>query len=114
MFVSVLCIMFDVKDYAADYLTRVKTFVVRIGLRKTVFYILLPLCTTGLISFVWYASAHQFPVGKIVLNLLPFLALIMVSISFRHRRSLMYYLVVVDGLMLVKALCGTAAMLYFS
>ncbi|MCE3283164.1 MAG: hypothetical protein K0Q66_1901, partial [Chitinophagaceae bacterium] len=43
MFVTVLCIMFDIKDYAADSNQQVKTFVVNNGLRKTIFYIILPL-----------------------------------------------------------------------
>ncbi len=35
MFISVLSIMFDIKDYAADHNQKLKTFVVQIGLRKT-------------------------------------------------------------------------------
>jgi hypothetical protein len=113
MFVAVLCIMFDVKDYAADYVSRLKTFVVGMGLRKTIFYILLPLSALGLLSFVYYALTRQFHMGKLLLNVIPFVLLIAVVFSLKKRRPLMYYLVVVDGLMLVKALCGTIAMLYF-
>lgn len=113
MFVSVLCIMFDVKDYATDYTSRLKTFVVKIGLRRTIFFVLLPLSILGLISFMYYAVDHRFHAMKIILNMIPFLLLLVVAVSLRKRRSLMYYLVVIDGLMLVKAVCGTIAMLYF-
>jgi hypothetical protein len=113
MFVAVLCIMFDVKDYAADYISRLRTFVVGMGLRKTIFYILLPLSALGLLSFIYYAVTHQFHQGKLLLNIIPFVLLIDVAFSLRKRRPLMYYLVVVDGLMLVKAVCGIIAMLYF-
>ena len=113
MFITVLCIMFDIKDYAADYLSRLKTFVVRLGLRKTIYYILLPLSLLGLFSFFFYAIAHQFQQEKILLNMVPFLLLIIVIFSLRRRRPVMYYLVVIDGLMLIKAICGSIAMMYF-
>jgi hypothetical protein len=113
MFITVLCIMFDIKDYAADYVSRLKTFVVKIGLRKTIFCILLPLSLLGLGSFIYYAAGHQFHRAKIVLNIIPFVLLIIVSFSLCRRRSIMYYLVIIDGLMLIKAVCGSIAMTFF-
>lgn len=113
MFVSVLCIMFDIKDYASDYISRLKTFVVKSGLRRTIFYILLPLAITGLIGFIFYAVTHYFSVMRIMLNCIPFVLLIAVALSLHRRRSLLYYLSVVDGLMLVKAVCGIIAITYF-
>jgi hypothetical protein len=113
MFITVLCIMFDIKDYKADYISHVKTFVVNVGLRKTIFYILLPLTLLGIGSFIYYAVMHQFHPIKIFLNLVPFILLILAAYSLRKRRSIMYYMVFIDGLMLVKAVCGIIAMLYF-
>ncbi len=113
MFVSVLCIMFDIKDYATDHTGRLKTFVVKIGLRKTIFKILIPLSLLGLVSFVYYALDHHFHFIKILLNLIPFVLLAITAISLKKRRSLMYYLIVIDGLMLVKACCGIVAISYF-
>jgi len=113
MFITILCIMFDIKDYAVDYINRLKTFVVQEGLRKTLFYILLPLSTIGLSSFIFYGIIRQFHFTKILLNVIPFLLLIIVIYSLHKRRSLLYYLTIVDGLMLVKAFCGIIAMMYF-
>jgi len=113
MFISVLCIMFDVKDYAADHIKRLKTFVVQVGLRKTIFCILFPLSVIGLGSFVYYAIDHQFHQGKLLLNVIPFILLMIVAWTLRRRRSLLYYLIIVDGLMFVKAVCGSIAMLCF-
>jgi len=113
MFVAVLCIMFDIKDYASDCLYSLKTFVVNHGLRKTIFRILLPLSVVGLVIFVWYALEHQFHEMRILLNIVPFILLLVVGYSLRKRRSLLYYLSVVDGLMFAKAICGTIAITYF-
>jgi hypothetical protein len=114
MFITLLCILFDVKDFATDHLCRVRTFVVKLGLRKTILSLLLPLALTGLATFIYYASAHRFNWMKVMLNTIPFLLLIAVAVSLlRRRRPLLYYLVVVDGLMLGKAVCGIIAMLYF-
>jgi hypothetical protein len=113
MFISLLAIMFDVKDYAADHASRLRTIVVKFGLRRTVFFILLPLPVLGLLTFIYYGSTHDFQVMKIILNAIPFILLLMAARSLRRRRTMMYYLVMIDGLMLVKALCGITAMVFF-
>jgi hypothetical protein len=113
MFITILCIMFDIKDYAVDYIKCLRTFVVKAGLRKTIFSILSPLSLLGLLSFICYAVMHDFPLMRILLNVLPFLLLIFVIWSLSRRRPLLYYLVVVDGLMLIKAVCGTIGVVYF-
>jgi 4-hydroxybenzoate polyprenyltransferase len=113
MFIAVLCIMFDIKDYAMDYNQDLKTFVVKVGLRKTIFSIIIPLCFAGLASFILYAMFSQFHPVRIMLNAIPFLFAILVAYSLSQRKSILYYLVVIDGLMLLKALCGTIAKVYF-
>lgn len=113
MFIAVLCIMFDIKDYAADHNRQLKTFVVKIGLRKTIFYVLIPLCIAGLASFIFYATQRGFSIEKILINTIPFLLLLSVAYSMHRRKSIFYYLVIIDGLMLIKAICGSIAMIYF-
>lgn len=106
MFITMLCIMFDIKDYAADYNQQLKTFVVRYGLRATLFYILIPLSLIGLGTFLIYASLLDFPLLRILVNTIPFILLIIVAYSMHRRKSILYYLAIIDGLMLVKAVCG--------
>ena len=113
MFIALLCIMFDIKDYATDHSSNLKTFVVSLGLRKTIFFILLPLTLLGLLTFITYGVTHHFSGMKIAINMIPFALLIMASVALRKRRPIMYYHVVIDGLMLVKAACGITAMLLF-
>jgi hypothetical protein len=113
MFISVLCIMFDIKDYSMDYNQQIKTFVVKMGLRKTIFYIIIPLCITGLGSFITYGITRGFSPMKITLNVLPFLMLVAVAYSLQSKKSILYYLIIIDGLMLAKAICGSIAMIYF-
>jgi hypothetical protein len=113
MFVSVLCILFDIKDYATDANHQLKTFVVKTGLRKTIFYIIIPLSTIGLGSFLTYASLNHFSFFKILLNTIPFILLIAVAYSLHRRRPIIYYLAIIDGLLLVKAICGSIAMICF-
>lgn len=114
MYVGLLCIMFDFKDYRIDYQQKLNTFIVKLGLRKTVFTILFPLILLGLSTFIVYALSQDFSFGKILLNTIPFVLLVMVALSLLRRKSIFYYLIVVDGLILVKALCGALAMIYFN
>lgn len=111
MYISLLAVLFDIKDYAADHNKKLKTFVVRIGLRKTIFYIIIPLALTGFIAFIVFAYLLHFHTLRIVINSIPFILLIAVAWSMQRRKSILFYLVVIDGLMLVKALCGITAYL---
>ncbi|MDB5256782.1 MAG: hypothetical protein JWM14_1477 [Chitinophagaceae bacterium] len=111
MYISVLAMMFDIKDYAADSQNKLNTFVVKIGLRKMIFYLFLPLPLLGVLTFLSYATLHHFHLLKMVLIMIPFFLLILAGLSLRKRRTLMYYLVVIDGLMVVKAAFGIVAML---
>ena len=110
MFIAVLGIMFDIKDYAADHNRRLKTFVVQVGLRKTLFYIILPLSLIGFISFELYALLFRFNWVRIFFNTIPFILLLIVGYSMHQRRSIMYYLVIIDGIILIKAICGILGM----
>lgn len=106
IFISVLCIMFDIKDYAMDYNQKLKTFVVKIGLRKTIFYIIIPLCILCMISGMFYDLNHQFKLTKQLLNTLPYILTIIVAYFLMFRKSIFYYLIIIDGLMLIKAFFG--------
>jgi len=110
MFCTVNAIMFDMKDYAIDSNSQLKTFVVRIGLKKTIFYVLIPLLLLGMISLLVFANFEHFAPARILLNLIPFVLTLVVAYSMNKRKKIFYYLIVIDGLILVKALCGIIAM----
>lgn len=113
MFVAMLGVLFDIKDHAGDHRRDLRTFVVQRGLRTTLFRIVLPLTLLGLVTFLGYGAMHGFSLMKLLLNTVPFVALVAVIYALRKRRSILYYLVVVDGLLLVKAICGSVAMYWF-
>ena len=111
MYVLILAILFDIKDYASDYNKEIKTFVVKYGLRSTIFYILLPLSIIGFGLFMSIAILNNFSSFRIILNSIPFLALLFVIYSMKKRRSILYYLIIIDGLLLLKGICGSIGML---
>lgn len=106
MFITMLCILFDIKDYATDHNAALKTFVVQFGLRKTLFYIIIPLTVIGLGMFLYYGFTHHFPLLRMIINTIPFILLITVTYHMHRRKSILYYLAIIDGLMLIKAICG--------
>ncbi len=113
LFIAVLCILFDIKDYADDFNLQLKTFVVRLGLRKTLFNIVLPITFCSWILFLILAILAHFPLLRIVFNAIPFILLITVCYRMYQRKSILYYLAIIDGLMLVKAICGITGMILF-
>ena len=72
IFITILCIMFDIKDYASDYNHHINTFVVKAGLRKTIFYIIIPLTLLGLLTFIIFVLSEHFHTTRILLNAIPF------------------------------------------
>ncbi|MEX6687340.1 hypothetical protein QTN47_07530 [Danxiaibacter flavus] len=112
MFITVLCIMFDIKDYATDHNMQLKTFVVRAGLRKTIFLIIIPLSLAGWLSFLVFAYFRNFTFQRILFNSIPFILLLIVAYSMHQRKSILYYLFIIDGLMLAKAVCGVLGVVF--
>lgn len=110
MFCTVNAIIFDIKDYPTDSNKQLKTFVVRFGLRKTIFYILIPLLIVGIIALFIFVNYKGFGPVPFLLNLLPFLLTIYIAYTMRRRKNILYYLMVIDGLILFKAICGILAM----
>lgn len=109
MYISMLAIIFDIKDYAVDQKTQLKTLIVKIGIRQTLAFVILPLTLLGLLTFISYALLQQFSWVKMGLIMIPFLLLMASTQLFSQKRSLLFYLVVIDGLLIVKALFGILA-----
>ena len=109
MFCTVNAIMFDIKDYEIDVNKELKTFVVRNGIQKTIGFILLPLLVIGMISLLIFGYIQQFSYLKIGMNLIPFFLTIMVASLMNTKKNILYYLIIIDGLILVKAICGILA-----
>ena len=106
LFCTVNAIMFDIKDYPSDSNLYLRTFVVSFGLRRTIYFIIVPLLLAGLISFCFFSLIKQFSIIQFSFNLIPFLLTLAIAFSMLRRHSIFYYLIVIDGVILVKALCG--------
>ncbi|MCU0404457.1 MAG: hypothetical protein MUE99_07905, partial [Chitinophagaceae bacterium] len=86
-----------------------KTFVVRVGLRKVLYSIIIPLSLIGFSSLWLVLEIRQTSIITIVLLLFPVLLIIWVALNMHKKRSVGWYLLVIDGLMPVKAVCGMLA-----
>jgi 4-hydroxybenzoate polyprenyltransferase len=114
LYISLLAVLFDIKDFESDANKQMKTLVVRIGLTKTINWIVLPLSALILMATLRYGYLHGFTAYQILLNTIPLILLISVSYQMHQRKSILYYLAIIDGLIVVKAACGIIATLLFS
>ena len=114
LFISMLAVLFDIKDYETDANKQMKTLVVRMGQTKTINWLLIPISTLILMATLRYAFLHHFTGFQILLNTIPLILLISVSYQMHQRKSILYYLAIIDGLIVVKAACGIIATLLFS
>lgn len=111
LFISTLCVMFDLKDFDVDKKEGLKTFAVQFGVQNTIRYIIIPLVIVCITAFAYYIHLNNFPYPRIILNLIPYLFLILISFSLlKKKRKIIFYLFVIDGLMILKAICGIMGM----
>ncbi|HTV02247.1 MAG TPA: hypothetical protein VMF13_16990 [Luteitalea sp.] len=103
MFVAVLAILFDIKDHADDSRRGLSTIAALVGLERTLFQVSLPLTVLGMATFISYATLQHLTLARMMLVLAPFGLLVAGIVSLRRPRPVLYYLSVIDGLMLVKA-----------
>lgn len=113
MFCTVNAIMFDIKDYEDDSNRELKTFVVQFGLYRTITFILVPLLLIGLFSLLAFSTYRHFNIGTILINTIPFVSLLWVASSLHTPKKILFYLIVIDGLLLVKAVCGILGIVLF-
>jgi len=109
MFVAVLAMLFDIKDREADERVGLSTVATLVGLERTIFQVSLPLTVLGVVTFLSYATVQHLTLPRVLFGLAPFGLLVAGIISLRRPRSILYYLTVIDGLMLAKAVLDIVA-----
>lgn len=112
LFFTVVAIIFDVKDYRDDFYHQLKTYPVILGIRRTFRFIIVPVTILSLIVFFFFQKQEQFSPQQTIMQLIPYLLLIWVMVTHRQKKSVLYYLVAVDGLLFAKALCGIISILF--
>jgi 4-hydroxybenzoate polyprenyltransferase len=114
LYITIIAVLFDIKDFESDANKQMKTLVVRMGLTKTINWFVVTLGALILMATLRYSYLHGFTGYQILLNTIPLILLISVSYQMYQRKSILYYLAIIDGLIVVKAACGLIATLLFS
>ena len=106
LFITVLAIIFDVKDYNIDVRKRLKTIPAQLGIANTYSYVIIPFSLLTIIVLLWFQTKQPFTFAQIFIQLIPFVLLITEVLKRHKQQNIFYYLVYIDGLMLLKAICG--------
>ncbi len=113
LFISILAIIFDIKDYRTDVRLRLNTYPAKLGVRNTYRYVIYPVTILNIVVFFLFQRQMNFLPSQAFLQLLPYLFLIWVILTHRKPREVLYYLVAIDGLMFLKAICGIISISFF-
>jgi hypothetical protein len=113
IFISILAIIFDVKDYRNDVMHRLNTYPAKLGIRNTFRFVIYPATFVNIILFLLLQFQQKFTVEQSLVQAIPYLFLIWVILTHRKPGALLYYLVAIDGLMLLKAVCGIISISFF-
>lgn len=106
IYIAQLCVLFDIKDYAVDARRHLRTFIVCLGLKRTLRYVMVPMYIVSLLLWALFAEGMGYNLTQGLLGFVPLLALAAVVYMVRKPRPLLFYLFIVDGLMLLKGIIG--------
>lgn len=113
MYCVVIAILFDLKDYEDDSNRNLKTFVVKYGYHFTLNRIILPLIFLGFLSFVIFGICYGLPLHRILFMLIPIVFLAIFAFKLNRPKAILYYLIAIDGMILLKAICGILSVILF-
>lgn len=113
LFISVLAILFDVKDHKTDLYFKLKTYPALLGIKRTISLVIIPLVLINLAVLLLHQWQQQASPLQQVIQFIPFILLFVVLNMVQTKRGILFYLVVIDGLMLVKALAGIVSISFF-
>lgn len=111
LFISILAIIFDIKDYRNDLLHYLKTFPVVLGIKNTLRFVTFPLLILNIFAFAAFQMQQHFSLEQTFLQAIPYLFLTFVIFKHNKPKKLLYYLAGIDGLMLLKAVCGITSII---
>ena len=98
-FISVLCLLFDIKDGENDYLSGVNTYANKFGAKITKL-VCLVFIAFGFTSFYLFNHEAHFLIGSILLRLL-----VVATVLFTNdKKHSFYYYLWVDGLLIVQTI----------
>jgi hypothetical protein len=113
LFISVLAIVFDIKDYGHDKQLRLNTYPALYGITTTVHVIIVPLTLLCLVSNVAIGLLSGIGFPAIIIQSVPYLILLLLTKSLSIEKPLLFYLAAIDGLMFLKAIAGIISTLLF-
>jgi hypothetical protein len=111
LFVSVLAILFDIKDEGEDLNAHFKSLLTKLGLTHLLLRVALPLAWVSVGWSIVQVIQLGFGFWSAALLVLPHLCLVWAVLSCKKPQAPLFYFLVIDGLMVLKAFCGIAAAL---
>lgn len=107
LFVLILSIVFDIKDYVTDATQGLATIPTRLGFKKTLQHTIMPLSLVLFtVHLVNIFLVNELNVALKAVSFLPFLFLLVLPQLLKRRQSLLFYLLIIDGMLLFKGLLG--------
>ena len=99
VFISVLCMLFDIKDNDKDYISGVNTYANRFGVNATKIICAL-LIVIGFTCFYIFKNDASSLIGSVILRILLLLTILYTN----DKRHAFYYYLWVDGLLIIQTL----------
>jgi 4-hydroxybenzoate polyprenyltransferase len=112
LFFFINAVIFDIKDVQIDRYHHLRTFPVILGIKNTFRFIILPAAVLYAGTFLMFQQQQHFTALQTTIQLIPYLLLVYTIFTYKQSRNVLYYLVAVDGLVFVKAVCGITSILF--
>jgi 4-hydroxybenzoate polyprenyltransferase len=113
LFITSLAIIFDIKDRKTDQRLHLNTYPARFGIETTIRYSVIPLAILSFSSLIILHLQLHYSITQLMVQSIPYIFLLILTAGFSKERKLLFYLAAVDGLMLLKAICGIVSISFF-
>ncbi len=112
LFISSLAVVFDIKDHASDKAHGLITIPARLGVSKTISLVIVPLAFLSFVVLYTFLQLQGRSTAAVIVQLLPYVLLLLCLQNISERKSLFFYLAGIDGLMFLKGVCGIISIIY--
>jgi 4-hydroxybenzoate polyprenyltransferase len=101
--ITLLAILYDVKDFEADNAVSLKTWAVKLGVNNLFKKLILPAVIVGTISILIALQLSFITLNTAAIFIITYVAIAITSKTIQNKRSIIWHLTVIDGIILLKS-----------
>lgn len=102
--ITLLAILYDVKDFEVDNAVSLKTWVVKLGTQKLFNLLILPIISGGILVLIALTILNIINVQRSAALIIVYSLILFIAYKIQHKKSILWHLTIIDGVILLKSI----------